>query len=82
MDSGLVAELVIGPATSGQTRWRQSGMTRERVAHSSRLRAQGRCGKDRRALNAFGAVLWRRTLALYVWRSRRAVDKAAEGPLP
>ena len=27
MDSGLAAELVIGPATSGRTRWRQSGMT-------------------------------------------------------
>jgi hypothetical protein len=26
MDSGLAAELVIGPATSGRTRWRRSGM--------------------------------------------------------
>jgi len=26
MDSGVDAELVIGPATSGRTRWRRSGM--------------------------------------------------------
>jgi len=26
MDSGLLAELVIGPATSGRTRWRDPGM--------------------------------------------------------
>ena len=29
MDSGLAAELAIGPATSGRTRWRQSGVTLE-----------------------------------------------------
>jgi hypothetical protein len=27
MDSGLAAELAIGPATSGRTRWRQSEVT-------------------------------------------------------
>jgi len=27
MDSGFAAEPVIGPATSGRTRWRRSGMT-------------------------------------------------------
>jgi len=26
MDSGFLAELVIGPATSGRTRWRGPGM--------------------------------------------------------
>ncbi len=29
MDSGLLAELVIGPATSGRTRWLGPGMTEE-----------------------------------------------------
>jgi len=29
MDSGLAAEFTIGPATSGRTRWRRSGMTDE-----------------------------------------------------
>jgi hypothetical protein len=28
MDSGLLAELVIGPATSGRTRWLGPGMTK------------------------------------------------------
>ena len=30
MDSGLDAELLIGPATSGRTHWRRSGMTRKK----------------------------------------------------
>src|SRR5215813_5107552 len=38
MVSGLAAELVIGPATSGRTRWRQSGMTRVSVRIRPALR--------------------------------------------
>jgi len=32
MDSGLLAEPVIGPATSGRTRWLGPGMTERRYA--------------------------------------------------
>ena len=36
MDSGFGAELVIGPATSGRTRWRRPGMTGGNVKARSR----------------------------------------------
>jgi hypothetical protein len=30
LDSGLLVELVIGPATSGRARWLEFGMTKQR----------------------------------------------------
>src|SRR6516164_9553557 len=53
MDSRLDAELVIGPATSGRTRWRRSGMTRKKS-----LRGAAR-GDDlvRSAAGQFGHVI-------------------------
>ena len=52
-DSGLAAELAIGPATSGRTRWQQSGVMLETAnarpifqQHYAFGTAQGRSGHD------------------------------------
>jgi hypothetical protein len=51
MDSGLAAEPVIGPATSGRTRWRRPGMTNTSILHSHQIKPL-----RRRDLAAAGAV--------------------------
>src|ERR1700731_3876241 len=38
MDSRLLAESAIGPATSGRTRWRGPGMTRSKISGAHFLR--------------------------------------------